>query len=111
MIRFPFTGESKRVNGRRLALTSASPPLRSSPSKAADRLGDRRQPAGEVRAVAAPQRDTFAVLAGEEPVAVVLDFVQPAGTGDEERLTREEEPAGGLRRERAGEIRHSIRDM
>ena len=50
----------------------------------ADRFGDLRQPVGEVGAVA-----------GEYPVAVVFDLVQPGGADgrpvDEERLTGEDE--------------------
>jgi hypothetical protein len=41
--------------------------------------------------VARPERDALAPLSGEEPVAVVLDLVQPVGAGgwlgDKERLT------------------------
>jgi hypothetical protein len=45
----------------------------------ADRLRDPRQPVGEIRAVAGPQRDAGSRLAGEQPVAVVFDLVQPGG--------------------------------
>jgi len=45
--------------------------------------------------VAAPKGHSASLLAGEDPVAVVLDLVQPARAGgrpiDEERLTREDE--------------------
>ena len=50
---------------------------------------------GEIRTVAAPKGHSASLLAGEDPVAVVLDLVQPARAGgrpiDEERLTREDE--------------------
>src|SRR5580704_1942152 len=64
-------------------------------SQTADRLRDLRQPVGEIRAVAGPKGHAASVLAGDDPVAVVLDLVQPARAGgrpiDEERLTREDE--------------------
>src|SRR5580704_10693121 len=61
----------------------------------ADRLCDLRQSVGEIRAVAAPKGHSASLLAGDDPVAVVLDLVQPVRAGgrpiDEERLTREDE--------------------
>ena len=47
-------------------------------SQTADRLRDLRQPVGEVRAVAAPKGYAASLLAGDDPVSVVLDLVQPA---------------------------------
>src|SRR5271169_6295134 len=59
------------------------------------RLCDLRQPVGEIRAVAAPKGHSASFLAGDDPVPVVLDLVQPVRAGgwpiDEERLTREDE--------------------
>jgi hypothetical protein len=46
----------------------------------ADRLRDPRKPVGEIRPVAGPQRDPLALLSAKEPVAVVLDLVQPTGS-------------------------------
>ena len=64
-------------------------------SQTADRLRDLRQPVGEIRAVAGPKGYSASFLAGDDPIAVVLDLVQPARTGgrmvDEDRLTREDE--------------------
>ena len=56
---------------------------------------DPRQPIGEIRAMAAPEGHPTPVLAGDEPVPVVLDLMQPARASrrlvDEERATREDE--------------------
>ena len=41
-------------------------------SQAASRFGDRRESIGEVRAAAAPDLHALALLAGEDPEAVVL---------------------------------------
>src|SRR5271165_7164061 len=64
-------------------------------SQTADRLRDLRQSVGEIRTVAAPKGHSASLLAGEDPVPVVLDLVQPARAGgrpvDEKRLTREYE--------------------
>ena len=68
-------------------------------SQTADRLRDLRQLVGEIRAVAAPEGYSPPVLAGDDPVTVVLDLVQPARAGgrpvDEDRLTREDETSRG----------------
>jgi hypothetical protein len=62
--------------------------------------------------VAGAQRDAIALVSAEEPIAVVLDLVQPVGpagrAADEERQGRMK-PAGRVRRERAGEVRHNMR--
>ena len=47
----------------------------------ADRLRDLRQSVGEIRAVAAPKGYSASVLAGDDPIAVVLDLVQPVRAG------------------------------
>ena len=47
----------------------------------ANRLGDRREPIGEVRAAAAPDLRALAQLADEDAEAIMLDFVQPTGSG------------------------------
>jgi hypothetical protein len=47
----------------------------------ANRLGDRREPIGEVRAAAAPDLRALAQLADEDSEAIMLDFVQPTGSG------------------------------
>ena len=64
-------------------------------SQTADSLRDLRQPVGEIRAVAAPKGRPASFLAGDDPIAVVLDLMQPARAGgwmvDEDRLTRENE--------------------
>jgi hypothetical protein len=72
----------------------------------ANRLGDRREPIGEVRAATAPHLGALTELADEDAEAVMLDFVQPAGSGrraiNERRLARADEadrrnslPTGG----------------
>ncbi len=53
-----------RVDGQRTA-----PPQRS------------RQPVGEVGSISGPEGDALTLLAGEDPIAVVLHLVQPARTG------------------------------
>jgi hypothetical protein len=64
-------------------------------SQTADRLRDLRQPVGEIRAVAGPKGHSALLLAGEDTVAVVLDFVQAVRASgrpiDEKRLAREDE--------------------
>jgi hypothetical protein len=61
----------------------------------ASRLGDRRETVSEVRAATAPNLDAFALLQGEDAEAVLLDLVQPPGSGgravDERGLARAEE--------------------
>ena len=49
--------------------------------EAANRVGDPLKTIREVGAAAAPELHLLALLAGEDAEAVVLDFVQPAGTG------------------------------
>ena len=44
-------------------------------SQTADRLRYLRQPVGEIRAVAGPKGHSASFLAGEYPIAVVLDLV------------------------------------
>ena len=72
-----------------------SPPLCAFDSQTADRLSDLRQPVGEIRAIAGPKDHSSSLLAGDDPVSVVLDLVQPARARrrfvDETRLTRDNE--------------------
>jgi len=49
--------------------------------QAPDRLRNLRQAIGEVRPVARPERRPVAFLARDDPIAIVLDLVQPARTG------------------------------
>src|SRR5271165_2743668 len=62
----------------------------------ADRRGDPREPVGEVGCVPGPQRDPASLLAGEQPVAVMLYLVEPLRTrrrpGYERRLRGNDEP-------------------
>ena len=68
--------------------------------EAANRLGDRREAIGEVRAAAAPDLGALAVFAREDAETVVLDFVQPAGSGgraiDQDGLARADEADRGI---------------
>jgi hypothetical protein len=63
--------------------------------QAANRLGDCREPIGEVRAASAPDVRQFEPFAGEDAEAVVFHFVQPTGSGgraiDQNGLTRAHE--------------------
>src|SRR5208337_1543238 len=45
--------------------------------QAPHRLGDPRQPVGETRAVTAPQRDSLALLPGDDPIAVMFHLIPP----------------------------------
>ena len=58
-------------------------------------LGDPGQLSGEVGSVPAPQRDPAGLLTDEQPVAVMLDFVDPVRAGrrlgDQRRLGRKDE--------------------
>jgi hypothetical protein len=80
--------------------------------EAANRLGDRREPIRKVRAAAAPDHRALAELAGEDAEAVMLDLVQPTGTGgrtiDERGLARAEETG---RRESSPEGRGGAPDV
>lgn len=69
----------------------------------ANGLRDPRQPVGEIRAMTGPQPDALALPPGEDSASVVLDLVQPVGSGG--RATRigwrgRTKPAGGVRQER-----------
>ena len=61
----------------------------------ANRPGDRREPIGEVRAAATPDLRTLTQLADKDSEAVMLDFLQPAGSGGrvigERRFARADE--------------------
>src|ERR1700733_11227963 len=63
--------------------------------RCAPRLGDPWKPVVEQGAAAAPHLDALALLAGEDPEAVVFHLMQPAWPGgrdaDEGRLTGLEE--------------------
>jgi hypothetical protein len=63
--------------------------------QAANRLGDGRESIGEVRPASAPDLHPLALLAGEDSEAVMLDLVQPAGSGGraigERRFARADE--------------------
>jgi hypothetical protein len=62
--------------------TTASPSISDlSTSKTANRLGDRREPIREVRAVAAPDLRALAQVADKNAETVMLHFVQPTGSG------------------------------
>jgi hypothetical protein len=80
--------------------------------QAADRLRDVRQPVGEIRAAAGPQRDALAPVSADDPVSVVLDLMQPIGArrraGDEERLARANEPGRRGAPSTRGEIRRNV---
>ena len=62
------------------------------------RLEDSRQLVGEVGSISGPEGDALTLLSGQDPVAVVLHFMQPARTGgrgcDEGRATRFDETGG-----------------
>ena len=81
----------------------------------ADRLRDLRQPVGEIRAVTAPHGHSASVLAGDDPVTVMLDLVQPVraggGTVDEERLTGEDETGRRGAPRTLGGLRHNMPPM
>src|SRR5271166_2340167 len=49
--------------------------------QAPDRLRNLRQSVGEVRAVAGPKGRAVLFLASDDPIAVVLDLVQPVRAG------------------------------
>jgi hypothetical protein len=56
--------------------------------EAANRVGDPRKAVGKVGGASAPNLDVCALLQGDDAEAVVLNFVQPAGSGgrvDDER--------------------------
>jgi hypothetical protein len=80
--------------------------------QATNRLGDRREPIGEVRAAPTPDLRALVQLADKDAEAVMLDFVQPTGSGggtvDERGFARADEPTGGNRRQRAGEARQTF---
>ena len=62
--------------------TTASPSISALPHRqTANRLGDRREPIGEVRAASAPDLRALAQLADKNSETVMLDFVQPTGSG------------------------------
>jgi len=98
----PWVAEKIRLRRGRLSALSTG--------EAANRLGDGREPIGEVCAAAAPDSDAFALLAGEDAEAVVLDFVQPAGSGGRSTSVGSHgrtKPTGGIRVQRTGEARAS----
>src|SRR5208337_4930314 len=80
--------------------------------QAPHRLGDPRQPVGETRAVTAPQRDSLALLPGDDPIAVMFHLIPPVRPRwraiDKARLTRANEAsrraAPGTRRR----VRHNM---
>ena len=80
--------------------------------QAPHRLRDLGQPIGKVRPVARPERRPAAFLARDDPIAVVLDLVQPPGPaggwstsfGRQGRM----KPVGPMRREREGGVRHNM---
>ena len=49
--------------------------------QAPDRLRDLRQSIGEVRAVARPKGRPIAFLAGNDPIAIMFDLMQPVRAG------------------------------
>ena len=78
--------------------------------EAANRLGDRREPMRKVRASAAPDHRTLALLAGKDAEAVVLHLMQPARScgriRNEGRIAGPDE-TGWLRRD-GEEERHNM---
>jgi hypothetical protein len=50
-------------------------------AQALDRLDDLREAVGEVIAIAGEEPDTALIPAGDDSESVVLDLVNPAGTG------------------------------
>ena len=82
----------------------------------AHRLGNRSQSIGEVGSVPAPQAHAIAVLAGEQfdNPSCFTSCAQPGPAGGwATRVGRQGwmKPAGGERRERAGEMRHCMPAM
>ena len=68
--------------------------------EAANRVGDRREPIGEIRAAATPDLRALAQFADKDSEAVMLDLVQPAGSGgraiDQDGLARANEADGRI---------------
>ena len=67
--------------------------------QAPDRLRNHRQAAGEICAMPRPERRPASFLPGDDPIAVVLDLMQPVGAGgqmvDENWLTRTDKTSAG----------------